>query len=230
MNDEQRRLHERFNRVRNFCESLAPAFPVNSRSGMALEEIISAIKRSEELDAAQSTHGRERQQGTIRRKELRERLCSQLSAIGKTARVIGKEHAAVKDRFRLSGSRRNDQALLSTAKAFITEATPHKALFLEYDMPANFLEELALTIADFERAINQQSKAAGGRMQARAGIDQLQARATGELEKLDTAIRNRFRDDQAMLAAWESASRLERAPRSPSAAEESEENPAPPAP
>ena len=51
-------------------------------------------------------------------------------------------------------------------------------------------------------------------MHARAGIDQIQAQATGNLENPETVVRNRFRDDRAMLAAWESASRLERAPGS----------------
>ena len=30
---------------------------------------------------------------------------------------------------------------------------------------------------------------------------------------MDTAVRNKYRDDPAKLAAWESARRLERAPR-----------------
>jgi hypothetical protein len=40
--------------------------------------------------------------------------------------------------------------------------------------------------------------------------------AARELEKLDTIVRNKFRNDPAMLATWENASHLERAPRSAS--------------
>jgi len=214
MNDEQRRRHERFLRVRAFCESLPQEFPIDSRGAQALEAVVSAVERSEELDASQSTHKRESEQGTMRRKELREELRAQLSNISKTARIIGKENAAIKDRFRLAGSRGNDQNLLSAARSIHAEATPFKSLFLEYDMALNFLEALSLTITKFEQSMNQQSTGVGGRTQARAGIDQVQQQAASELEKLDTAVRNRFRDNRAMLAAWEVASRLERAPRS----------------
>jgi hypothetical protein len=102
---------------------------------------------------------------------------------------------------------------LSTARSFHAEATPLKALFLEYDMPANFLETLNASINKFEQAVNRQNTGAGGRTQSRAGIDENQERATLEVERLDTVIRNKFRGDPARLAAWESASHLERGPR-----------------
>lgn len=224
MNDEQRRRHERFQRVRSFCESLPQPFPADSRAAVSQAAIAAAIERTEELDASQSTHKRKSEQGTARRRELRERLRAQLSAIGKTARIIGKENEALRDRFKLSGSRGNDQALLSTARAFHVEAIPFKNLFLEYNMPPDFLEMLSATITLFEEAVNQQTTGAGARTQARAEIDQIQEQATGNLENLDTAMRNRFRDDKATLTAWESASRLERAPRSAPTDEESGES------
>jgi hypothetical protein len=214
MNDVQRRRHERSNRVISFCQQLAEPFPPNSRGATALASLADATEQSEELDAAQSTHRRDAQQGTSRRKEFREKLRELLRAINKTTRAIGKENAAVRDKFGTSVSRLDDQSLLSVARSYLAEATPIKALFLEYDMPANFLETLSSTINDFEQAVSQQNTGAGGRTQARAGIDELQERSDDELEKLDTVMRNKFRSDPAMLAAWENARRMERAPRS----------------
>lgn len=213
MNDEQRRRHERFNRVRTFCEELPEPFAAGSRGALALASLDAGIEQCEELDASQSTHISEAGQGTSRRRELRKRLREQLSAMNKTVRAIGKDNPSVRDKFKLEASRGNDQALLSTARAFLAEATPIKALFLEYDMSANFLETLSATINDFEQAVNQQNTGAGGRTQARAGIDEIQARMNVDFNKVDTVIRNKFHDDAAMLAAWESASRLERAPK-----------------
>jgi len=216
MNDEQRRRHERSVRVRNYCEQLTEPFAPDSRGGRALASLKGNIQQCEELDALQSTHKQEAQQGTSRRKELRESLRAQLSAIGATARVIGKENPAVRGRFRLADSRGNDQALLSSARSFLAEATPLKSLFLEYDMPADFLQTLSATINDFEQAVNQQDTGAGGRVQSRASIDDLQTRSANDIETLNTVIRNKYRNDLARLAAWESASRLERAPKSAS--------------
>jgi hypothetical protein len=173
MDDKQRRKHKRNDRVSTFCAQLPQPFAPGSRGALALAAINAGIQHCEELDAAQSTHTGEAEQGTSRRREVRESLREQLSAMSKTARVAGKDNPAVKDKFKLGSSRGNDQALLSTARAFLAEATPIKALFLEYDMAANFLETLAATINDFEQAVNQQNAGAGGRTQARAGIDEI---------------------------------------------------------
>ncbi|HKS28371.1 MAG TPA: hypothetical protein VJS44_11150, partial [Pyrinomonadaceae bacterium] len=213
MNDAQRRRHERFSRVRSFCESQPVLFPEDSRGALALAAIITAINKSEELDALQSTHRSHAKQGTSQRREGREELLSQAKAIIATSRIIGLEHEEIRGRFKLSSSRPNDQNLLSDARSIHAEALPFKALFLEYNMPQDFLETFGATIVKFEQSFNRQSTGTGGRTQARAGIDQVQKQATIELQKLDTVMRNRFKDNEAMLAAWESASRLERAPR-----------------
>jgi subtilisin family serine protease len=44
-------------------------------------------------------------------------------------------------------------AVLATARAFVTDATPLAAKFVEYEMPADFLTDLAADIAAFEHAI-----------------------------------------------------------------------------
>lgn len=213
MNDQQRRNHERFVRVRDYVESLTEQFPAGSRGALALSAIKSAVEEAEELDAARMSNTSAARQGTSQRRETRAALRSQIRVINETARAIGIDHPEVRDKFRTSTSRLNDQDLLGLARSVIAEATPFKPLFLEYDMPADFLEALGAAIERFEEAINRQNTGAGGRSQARIGVDAAHRRAEDELDKLNAAMRNRYRNDPATLAAWDNARSKEIQPR-----------------
>lgn len=213
MNDQQRRNQERFVRVRDYVESLAEPFAAASRGGLALNGIKNAIEEAENLDAARVSNATTARQGTSQRREMRAALRSQIKVINETARAIAIDHPEVRDKFRTPTSGLNDQDLLGLARSIITEATPLKPLFLEYDMPADFLEKLAAAIESFEEAVNRQNTGAGGRSQARTGVDAAHHRAEDELDKLNAAMRNKYRDDPATLAAWDSARSKEASPR-----------------
>jgi hypothetical protein len=227
MNDQQRRNQERFVRVRDYVESLTEQFPSGSRGALALNGIKSAIAEAEELDAERVSYDSTARQGTIQRRETRVALRSQITVINETARAIGIDHPEVRDKFRTSTSRLNDQDLLGLARSIIAEATPFKPLFLEYDMPADFLEALAAAIGRFEDAVNRQNTGAGGRSQARTGVDSAHRRAEDELDKLNAAMRNRYRDDPATLAAWDNARSKEAQPRTRRDAGQSNSPPTP---
>ena len=49
---------------------------------------------------------------------------------------------------------------------------------------------------------------------ANAALDETLRQADDVVERLGAVVRNKYRDNPARLAEWESASRLERAPRS----------------
>jgi hypothetical protein len=205
MNDQQRRNQERFVRVRDYVEGLTEPFPAASRGALALAAIKSAIEEAEGLDAERVSNTSTARQGTSQRRETRAALRSQIKAINETGRAIAIDHPEAKDKFITSTSRLNDQDLLGLARSIITEATPLKPLFLEYDMPANFLEALAAAIASFEEAVNRQNTGAGGRSEARTGVDVAHRRAEDELDKLNAAMGNKYRNDPATLAAWDNA-------------------------
>jgi hypothetical protein len=119
----------------------------------------------------------------------------------------------VKGKFPRPKGSPNDQTLVSVARSFATDAAPIKALFIEYDMPADFIERLNAGVDAFEQSIDQQNTGAGASRASRAAIEEILDRGEQELERFDTAVRNKYGDDRATLAAWESASRLERGPR-----------------
>ncbi len=215
MNDKQRRRYERLVRSRDVGVTHNASFPATSVGGKAITNMSSRINEVENLDAARSTHQRNAEQGTSFKNDARAALRALLAAMSDTSETIALDFPEFKDKFRRPRTNINDQNLLTTARSFHAEATPVQARFIEYDMPANFLDTLTSLIEDFEQSINQQNVGAGGRRSNIVAIDTALNAAEQELEKLDTAFRNKFANDAATLAAWEAAHRLERAPKKP---------------
>lgn len=213
MNDKQRLRYERLVRAFSYGAEHAPDFPPTTRGGQAHARLGEAIAAAKEQDAASITHQSAGQQSTARRQLGREALETSLAAISDTAATIGLDHPEVRDGFRRTRGNATDQTLIGTARSFAAAALPLKARFIEYDLPADFLEQLDEEINSFEEAIEAQTAHAGARMAASAALEDALKRGEREVEKLDTAVRNKFSGDPAKLAAWESARRMERSAR-----------------
>jgi hypothetical protein len=200
--------------VSDFGKAHAQDFPANSKGGQALARLNTLLADIESRDASAFTNLRVSQQASSRRKDARSALRAQLAAISDAAETIGKDHEEVKDKFSRPRTNINDQVLLSVARSFATEAENFKALFIEYDMPADFLDRLNESIDDLAQAIEQQNLGADARRSDSGSVEQLLKQAEDEMERYETAVRLKYRGDPGAMSAWESARRLERAPRS----------------
>jgi hypothetical protein len=213
MKDSERRSYEMIARVRDFCEARAASFAAGTRG----QELFSTLKQVvTELD----THARDQTsrrsagaEGTTSRATAREALYEDLLAISRTARAMAFDSPGLEERFRLPRGNRNDQNLLSTARAFLADAEPFKAEFISNEMPPDFLQDLEADIAAFGQSITDQNSSAGARVAATTAVDSAIERGVTLVRQLDAIIRNKFRDDPATLAAWTSACHTERAPR-----------------
>jgi hypothetical protein len=212
MNDKQRRRYERVLRAQDYISADATIFPTGSKGAQAFNKLKAAIAEVETLDASRETGARASKLGTLTRTDARERLRQSVSAITRTSEVIALDDPSFKGKFKSPRSNVNDQDLLAVARSFATEALASKAKFIEYDMPADFLDELNSAIEDFEAAMNQQNQGISTRKTALALVDDALARAEEELERCDIALRNKVTDG-AKITAWDSARRLEHAPR-----------------
>jgi hypothetical protein len=103
--------------------------------------------------------------------------------------------------------------LLAAARGFAVNAAPLSAEFIKHEMPPDFLADLDDKIAGLEEAIGHQSDGIGERIAAAASIEEQLEKGLSVIRKLDTAIRNKYTDDPAVLAEWTSASHTERGPR-----------------
>lgn len=212
MNDSQRRRLERLERARGFGAARAADFPATSKGGQALARLGTLIDEVTALDALRTTHRDEAQQATSSKRDRRESLRAQLSAICDTARVIELDHPELKDAFPRPRANLSDKSLLSVARSFAATAEAHRARFVEYDMEADFVERLNASVEGFDDAAGRQTAGAGARVTAGAELEDALERAEEELARFDAAVRNKLRADAAALTVWERARRLERAP------------------
>lgn len=213
MNDTQKRRFERLARVRDFVRERAADFPAESKGGQAFARLNAVIQEAEALDTERATKARIAQQATSGRQDERGSLRAQLAAISDTAETIGLDHAEARGIFQRLRTNVNDQTLLSTARSFAAAALPLKARFIEYDMPADFLDRLNASIGRFEQTMSQQNVTTSARSTASAALEDALGRGEQELERIDTSVRNKFRDESVLLSAWERARRLERPSR-----------------
>ena len=225
MKDSERRSYEMLLRVRDFGGVRAALFPANTRGGELFTQLGAVIAEADghaEVKAArQGTFA----QNTSGKSAARRALQAAVEAISRTARAMALESPGIEERFRLPRNK-SDQTLLSTARAFFTGAEPIKADFIRHDLPAAFLENLASNIEDFERAITSLNNSRDARVAATNALGGAIARGVAIVRQIDAVVRNKFREDAATLAAWASASRIERAART----RRTEETNAPPPP
>jgi len=214
MKDPERRRSEMLTRVRDFGASHVDAFPAATSRGAELFADVRAIVEELETHAAAQSSGRSAgAQGTESRAAARAELSDALEAISRTARAMSFDAPGIAERFRLPRGNRNDQQLLNSARAFKADAAPLKAEFIRHELPADFLADLDARIIAFESAINAQNSSRETRVSATEAIDTSIERGLTAVRQLDAVVRNKFHDDPATLAAWTSASHVERAPR-----------------
>jgi len=94
-------------------------------------------------------------------------------------------------------------------------------------MAPELIDDLKARILAVEQATDAQERAESARIKATADLAAAIERGLSDVRELDAIVRNTYAGNAAELAAWESASHVERAPRH--ADDEEEEAPEPPA-
>ncbi|MEW6738170.1 MAG: hypothetical protein AB1489_43250, partial [Acidobacteriota bacterium] len=212
MDDLEVRRYQMLTRVRDFLAARPNAFSTDSLGGELTSTIRMVVDNLTNHAVAQSSGTSEARKGSISKAVARAALREDLQAIRRTARAIALDSPEVIEKFRIPRSN-SDQLLLNTARAFLADATPLAQEFLRYEIPANFLDDLKQDIADFEQAINTFNAGTETQVSATAAIDDTMDKGINAVRKLDPIIRNKYRDDPALLSAWISASHTERASR-----------------
>ncbi len=144
--------------------------------------------------------------------ELRAEVRRQMKAIRDTSLSLESEHPGISKSFRMPPSN-GDEALINSARAFVEAATPFKSEFIGREMPPTFLEDLTAAIERFEQSVSGYNVQRSNKSAATASLKNSLSQVKTLRRELDPIVRNKFRNDPAMLAAWESASHLERAPK-----------------
>jgi hypothetical protein len=212
MNDKEIRRLAMMTRARDFGSNNSTLIPADSLAGKLLAIISKIVNELTSYAVKESSGNETAQRGTASKTFLRDELHEDMLAISRTARFMRVDELEFEKKFRMPRGV-SDQVLLTTARRFAEDAIPYISEFIQRELPDNFIEEFNNKIKLFEKAVSDQNLGTGNRVVASAAIDESIDRGMDAVKELDSIIRNKFRKDQAMLEAWESASHVERAPR-----------------
>lgn len=211
MNDSERRRYEMLVRVNQFGVDNAGDFP--SGVGAAQFAVVTTVvSETESKSALQAGGFAEAAQQFEVKDTCRENLRDEMSDISRTAKSMEYEFDGIADKFRFQPNM-NDATMLATARAFITEAGPYSANFIAYGLPATFLADLTAAADAFEASFSNTAAATAEHVAATA--DEAAKVRTGMVivRILDGIVKNKYANDPGKLAAWISASHVEKAPK-----------------
>jgi hypothetical protein len=126
--------------------------------------------------------------------------------------TITKDHPDIKELFESPSKIKSDHALATAGRANADAAVPLTGLFAEFGLTTTFFADMRSQADSIESHAALQN-AGGANVDANAGLEVTLGEMDDVVERLATVVTNKYRGDPAKLAAWESASHLERAPR-----------------
>lgn len=212
MRDAEIRQIQALSRIDAFGSERVADFPRTGLGGQKFAEVKTLLTELAALGEAQTSAGGAAQASAEAKKRAKLSLQQKMRAMRETAKAMEADTPGVSDRFKLPQGR-SEEALINSARSFVSTATPMKNGFVQREMPDIFLDDLSATINEFETAAGDLNLHTANRVSATAGIKSKLARAVQLRKELNPIVLNKYRSDPATLAAWKSASHVERAPK-----------------
>jgi hypothetical protein len=168
-----------------------------------------------QLDAHATAHSRNTRafsESVTNKQAAQAALRVVLESVNRTIKPLEKTMPGIVDKFRIP-ARLKDQDLLIFARAVAVDAAPIKAELIKRGLSATIIEDITAAAAAFEQAVGRRIQSKESRIASGATVKKILKECMSIVRELDPIVRNIFADDVAALAAWESASRVERAAR-----------------
>lgn len=211
MNDSQTRKFDKFQRESVFMSDNAAGFPANTPGNKKAKELAALITEIQTLDATQTSGFDDKRQSHAVKDTAEDNLREDLEMINFAAKAFADEVPGAEEKFRLPRSQ-NEQVLLAKARSFLADAEPLEAKFIECGLPADFLADLQADITAFEQAAAAADSAGEAHSAATGALADAFKRGMSLSGKLGSIVKIKYRDNAGKLAAWTTASHLERAP------------------
>ena len=221
MSDRNNRLEDRANRVKAFGLENTADFAVGGKAQGHFTNINNLLGQLAKAKAAQPP-------ARVSKAGLFEHLHSDLLNISRTAQQIGKNDSTFASVAYQLPTNTSDTAEFNHAEAVLalleeqaTDDVPTKAAkaalrarFIAYELPADFVAHLR---ADHDAIVNADQHNDAENLDGVENtelINQILGQIGDQVAELDTLIHNKYNGQPAKLAAWISASHVERAARS----------------
>lgn len=214
MNDRLRRYYERGHRCKKVLTLRRGDFPANSKAVALADTVEEELQALAFLDVERASSIGKSKQGTAGRQDTRETLQDMVDAVEETAEAASLDHPELKGVFEIPRGDSTDQTLIATARSFAEKGVAHTAILVEYSLPPTFVTDLGSTADKLETFISLQNEGVGARVNTNAAAKEHMRILNEALERLNVIFHNKYRDDPAVLAEWDSAFHLEAAPGS----------------
>lgn len=220
MDDENIRRFERATRVQTFGRDNAADIAPGSKIALLLTELDPVVAKLTLASVGQL-------RGPVGKPALIKALNADFKDIARTARSIGLDEpsfpvAAYRHPLtsvESSVTTHADALLLlledqpTDTPAELAAKAALRAKFIDYEMPADFVEDLRADRAAIDSCNDAKQSDNHEGVESTAAIDLLLAQSKDIVTRLDAAFLNKYRSNPAKIAAWKAASRVERAPR-----------------
>lgn len=212
MTDSERRRLEAFIRIRQFGVDNAADFPAGSIGATQFTVTGALIDEIEVFAGDQAAGWGDARQAFATKGTARENLSDELYDMVRTARSMQYQFDGIEDKFRMPANL-SDQNLLAVGRAFYVESLQYDADFQAYGMDKNFRAELLAAIEAFEQSLNPTGSAIDEQVAGTAEIGDAIRRGMIARRILEGVVKNKYHSNVGKLAAWLSASHIERAPK-----------------
>jgi hypothetical protein len=208
MNDRAIRRYDMFGRVKTFGKDNVADFPAGSTGATRFGNLGQIITK---LDAAKAGQN---QNGVTAKEVLLDAIRLDMQNIARTARAIAQDEPGFADKFRMPGNP-SQAALLTGADAFLMELGKAgvAAKFIAHEMAANFVASFQ---ADRDAVDTAQDEMESGNEKSvgnTAAIGALIADGMKEVTYIDAIAHNKYGAQPDKMAAWQTASHVERDPQ-----------------
>jgi hypothetical protein len=213
MNDRQYALYQSFVRVLAFTKEHGTEFTPSSPAGQAIASLTSVASQLRPHTDGQS--GADASPATAAKEDLVEALRQDLKDIARTARAIeagASPQPGIASRFALPEDR-TQRSIIAHARsvlATLQAETVLAARFVAYELPSDFVADLQNDLAAYDAATDTQAEDRLGSVEGTAQARQLLREGRAAIVQLNASVLNKYRRQPEVIAAWKTASRVDK--------------------
>lgn len=207
MTDHEYAIYDALKSTQEFGSKYAAQFPDTSKAKTAFSRLPTLLTQ---IGSDDTKPGAAASPATAKKQSQIDEVRIDLLAIAKTARSIAEDEPGFSAAYKMGDD--TQRATIQTANDFLKElAKPGVAAkFIAYDLPTDFIADLQADLAAIgetgEEQIEDKREAAGSTAEIRRLIQE----GKDLLKVLNTSVPNKFRDQPAILAEWQTASHIRR--------------------
>lgn len=187
-------------------------FPPVSPGGRKIAAFRAEVAKCKELAARQQSGANDSKMHVDNKGDAFDEILRLLKMMSRAALAMDDEIPNLEAKFQLPRSR-SQPNLIIAARAFYTDSEGFESEFITYDLPETFRADLLALISKAETTINAVNVSTTDLGQATGSLKDSMRIQTRLSEQIDSIVRNKYEWNPGLMAAWEIASHLERAPR-----------------